>query len=131
MALPHFGRQECSIQRDRVYKEQVTRDSTFPDDSRIRWDRAIARIASKMCHHCLTRENEITIPGDYTQHLESNNGNYGKLDICQKCHLVYYCSEKCKEADSSGHQEWCCNHSSKTIKKTKNLQSPMSFVVKF
>lgn len=76
----------------------IGKSLAIPDENYIRRARALNRLSHKRCHFCLAKSGDI---------LHSNQ--LVALQICQRCLLVYYCSDACRDNDIEKHSGWCCN----------------------
>lgn len=50
----------------------------------------LSRIFNRICNTCL------------------NKSDLNSLLACSRCHMTFYCSEKCQLADWDVHETWCC-----------------------
>lgn len=61
-------------------------------DASIRCMLVLNRLMNRICNHCLDKTNT------------------DRLLACSACHMTFYCSTRCQQADwRRTHSKWCCN----------------------
>lgn len=67
---------------------------------RFKYTVVYLRWKNRVCNTCVKKDPEFKY--------------YAELYSCPKCHLVWYCSRECQDADKTNHADWCCDPLSKT-----------------